>query len=225
MGIRRLVRSPVVVWLAVIVLAAATGLTVTRLMAQAEAASARYGTLRSAVVAVRPAEIGAVLAPADVSVRQVPAAFLPEGSVSAVDDVVGRTVVVPVVPGQPVLRRFLAPEGLQGVAALLPPGTRGVAVPTGPPGTPLQRGDVVDVLATFDPSVAGTGSPTFPVAAGALVIDVGEESATVAVTPEQSTRVAFALTQGVITLAVSADRSPARPAPRPPPPPGTPRRG
>ncbi|HEX7276722.1 MAG TPA: hypothetical protein VF244_05050, partial [Acidimicrobiales bacterium] len=88
-------------------------------------------------------------------------------------------------------------------------------------------GDTVDVLATFDPAGAAEGvAPTFPVAVAALVVDVGDESAAVAVTPDEAARVAFALASGVVTLAlaspaaVSESSSPAGPAPPAPPPPG-----
>jgi hypothetical protein len=74
------------------------------------------------------------------------------------------------------------------VAALLPPGTRAVAVPTGEASAPVRRGDVVDVLASFDPSTTGSGEPTVAIAAGALVVDVGDGVVTVAVLPEEASR-------------------------------------
>ena len=99
----------------------------------------------------------------------------------------------------------LAPDGRRGLAALLPPGSRAVAVPNGRPGLALVRGDQVDVLATFDPAGVSDGAPpTFPVALGALVVDVGDESASVAVSPDEAARVAFALASGVVTLALAA---------------------
>jgi Flp pilus assembly protein CpaB len=85
-----------------------------------------------------------------------------------------------------------------------------VAVPNGRPGLALVRGDEVDVLATFDPAGAAEGAPpTFPVAVAALVVDVGDESAAVAVTPDEAARVAFALASGVVTLALASPVTPA----------------
>jgi Flp pilus assembly protein CpaB len=224
--VRRLVRSPVVFWVAVAALAVVTGSTVARLVGEANAAAARYGTTRSAAIATRAVGIGARLEAGDVEIRTVPVAFLPEGTLGSSGEVAGRTVLVPLVPGQAVLRTHVAPTGLQGVAALLPPGTRGVSVPVGPAeAAPVQLGDTVDVLATFDPSLAGEGDPTFPVATSARVVAVGEEAVTVAVTPDEAARVAYALAQGVVTLVVSADPSPARPAPQAPAPPDRPRTG
>lgn len=203
MGLRRLTRSPVAFWLAVAALALVTGLTVTRAVETGRAAAARYGSLRTAVVATRPVEIGAVLGADDVAEREVPLAFLPEGWTPTASDAVGRTVLVPLARGQPVLRSQLAPEGLQGVAALLPPGTRAIAVPTGASSPPLRRGDRVDVLATFDRGQSGNEAPTFPVARSAPVVDVAEASITVAVTPEEAARVAFALAHGIVNLVVA----------------------
>src|SRR5437870_1135925 len=82
--------------------------------------------------------------------------------------------------------------------------------------------------------VADGAAPTFPVALGALVVDVGDESAAVAVTPDEAARVAFALTSGAVTLALaspadddpgndaglSGSSSPPAPAPPDPPSPG-----
>ena len=205
MRLRRLSRSPLLFWAAVAVLALLTASVVGRLVGRAQAEAARYGSLRTAAVATRAVEVGAVLDAGDVALRRVPAAFLPEGWVGSPEEVLGRTVVAAVFPGQALVRAQLAPEGMRGIGAALPPGGRAVGVPTGPAGPPLEKGDVVDVLATFDPEAAGGGDPTFPVASAALVVDVGEESATVAVTAEEANRVAFAVAHGMVTLAVTAD--------------------
>lgn len=220
MRLRRLSRSPLVYWVAVIALACFTGSTVARSVGRAQAQAARYGHLRPVVTAAHPVDVGSVLRAADVVVRIMPAAFLPDGSLGATSAVVGRTVVVPLFRGAPVLASNLAPDGLQGLAALLPPDTRAVAVPTGTASIPLRRGDRVDVLATFDPPAPGE-DPTFPVAEDALVVDVGPEAASLAVGPDEATRVAYAVASGTVALALSAGTTPARPAPQPQPAPGT----
>ncbi|MDQ6909949.1 MAG: Flp pilus assembly protein CpaB [Actinomycetota bacterium] len=203
MRLRRFIRSPIAFWIGVAVLALVTWSVVSGIVGRAEVQAARFGSLRDAVVATRPVAFGAVVTAGDVGVRRVPAAFLPEQGVGSLADTVGRTAVAPLFAGQAVVRGQLAPEGLQGLAALLPAGTRAVAVPTGAATAPLRRGDVVDVLATFDSSGDSSGrEPTFPVATDAVVVDVGPDAATVAVVPEQAKRVAFAVTQGKVTLAV-----------------------
>lgn len=224
MRLRRLARSPLAYWAAVVALAAFTAFTVAGQLDRAGDQAARYGHLRPVVVATRVVEVGSVVRPTDVVVRAMPAAFLPEGAVATTSSVVGRTVVVPLFRGSAVVAAHLAPDGLEGVAALLPAGARAVAVPTGPASVALRRGDRVDVLATFDPPPAGE-EPTFPVAESAPVVDVGPEAVTVAVRPDEARRVAYAVAAGVVTLALTAEVTPAAPAPLRPPAPGTPQRG
>jgi Flp pilus assembly protein CpaB len=209
--LRRLSRSPLAYWAVVVVLACLTASVVAHLVGEAGAQAARYGRLRPVVTATHAVEMGAVLRTGDVSLRSMPAAFLPEGSLSSTSLAVGRTVVVPLFRGGAVVAANLAPDGLQGLAALLPADTRAVAVPTGTASVPLRRGDRVDVLATFDPPPAGQ-EPTFPVAEAALVVDVGPEAASVAVGPEEAKRVAFAVASGTVTLTVTPAVKPGSPA-------------
>ncbi len=221
MRLRRLVRSPFAYWAAVVALAAFTASTIAGQLDRAGAHEARYGRLQPVVTAARPVEVGTVLRSADVVVRSMPAAFLPEGALGATGEVVGRTVVVPLFRGTPVVAGQLAPDGLEGLAALLPAGGRAVAVPTGPASVALRRGDWVDVLVTFDPPPAGE-DPTFPVAEAALVVDVGPEAVAVAVGAAEALRVAYAVAAGVVTLVLTAKETPAAPARPTPQPPGTP---
>lgn len=225
MRVGRITRSPLFFWLAVAALASITGMTAARLVHKARVYAALYGTEVTVVVATRDLEPGSVVKRGDVADRPMPAGLVPPRRIDDLAAALGRTVVVTVFDGSPVLRRNLAPEGLQGVAALLPEGARAVAVPTGAATPPLQKGDHVDVLVSFDPADAGQGEPTFPVATGALVLDVSPEAATVAVGPEEAKAVAFAVGRGTVTLAVttpgavSESSTAPEPAPRFPLPP------
>jgi hypothetical protein len=68
----------------------------------------------------------------------------------------------------------------------------------------LRKGDVVDLLATFDPSTTGTTSDsTLAIALDAPVVDVGTDAATVAVTPAEARAVALALSRGAVTVALT----------------------
>ena len=221
----RVLRSPLAYWAFVGALALFTGMVVAKSVRTTGSLAAHYGPLRPVVVATHRLDPGAEVGPGDVVVRQVPGSLAPADSMTSADTAVGRTVVVPLFAGLPVMEGHLAASGLRGVAALLPPGTRAVAVPNGGAPLPLVAGDHVDVLATFDPagSPAAGADPTFPVARGALVVDVGDDSATVAVGPHEAARVAFAVTTGVVTLALAAPISESRlpegaAPPRPPPP-------
>lgn len=200
----RLFRSPFAFWLAVAGLALVTALFVTGAVGRADALAAQYGPLRPVVVAARPVERGTQLGGGDLAVRRLPARFRVDGSFAAPGQVEGRTAVVPLVAGEPVLRAHLAPDGLAGVTALLPPGTRAVAVPTGSASPPLKKGDVVDLLATFDASATGaTGDSTLAIALDAAVVDVGTDAATVAVTPAEARAVALAMSRGAVTVALT----------------------
>lgn len=196
----RLRRRPWLFWSIAVGLAVVTGLTVARLVAEASARAERLGGLREVPVAARAVDAGQVLSPLDVAVRRLPAAVLPSGPVAR--SPVDHAVVVPLAAGEVLLEAKLAPWGVQGVAALVPPGRRALAVPAAKGGLSLQRGQRVDVLATFD-TTEGKTEPTFPVATGALVVDVGEEAVTVAVGPDEAPRVAFAVARGTVTLALT----------------------
>jgi len=199
-------------WAVVALLALLTATVVGRTMGRARAEAARWGSVRSVAVATENVAAGTVVRGGDVALRSMPAAFLPEGVVSSIDDVIGHTTLLPLVRGQAVVRGDLAPWGLKGLAALLPSGSRAVGVPTGSASPPLHNGDVVDVLATFDPQTAGT-EPTFAVAQAALVVDVGSESATVAVSPAEANKIAYAVTHGSVSLAVTTGPAGAPAAP------------
>lgn len=197
-------RRPSLFWLAALGLAAVTGLTAARLLADAQAGAARWGDVRPTLVATTDLAPGAVLQPGDTELQRLPAALVPAAGIDLPAD--GQTVAAPIYRGEPVVAERLAPAGLSPVAAALPPGSRGIAVPAGGPALPLAVGDLVDVLVTFDPDTVGDGEPTFPVARSAAVVNVGEEAVTLAVTEQEAARVAFALTAGVLTLTLGAGR-------------------
>lgn len=203
MRLRVLSRSPLTYWVAVGGLAMLTTVAISGLLGRARTEAARYGSPRSVVVATRDVAVGAEVEAGDVEVRSLPSELVPAGAVGDVGQARGRVVVVPVFEGQAVVRQQLAPWGVRGAAALLPPGKRGISVAAGPAATKLSKGDTVDVLATFDPATAPGKDPTFPVAVGATVIDVGGEAATIAVAPEEAERVAFATAHGAVTVVLS----------------------
>lgn len=189
-------RRPLVYWCTTVLAAAAAALLVGGLTARAEAAAARYGGLRPVVVVDSPVDTGESVDTGDVRVEQVPRAFVPEGALSSVPD--GRTALGPLYPGEVLLAERLAPDGVHGVAALLPDGTRAMAVPAGPAALRIRTGDVVDVLAT---APDGTSEV---VADAATVVDAGDATTTVAVRVSDAPAVATALTQATVTLALAA---------------------
>lgn len=199
LGLR--LRRPAPFWLATVGLALVTALTVTGLVGSAQAEVALHGDLRPVLVARHDLTAGDVLGVEDAEVRRWPAAFVAEGALG--EPAGGQVVASPVHAGEAVLAARLAPAGTSAVAALLPPGARGVAIPAAPGGLPLSVGDVVDVLATLETGDESSSDPTFPVARAAGVIDVGEEAVTLAVSAREAPRVAYALTAGAVTLALT----------------------
>ena len=203
----RLRRSPLPFWLLALALSLITGLSVGRLVDEASRRAARLGGLVDVPVTVRSIDAGRILRAGDVAVRRLPAAVVPRGRLAR--SPAGRMTAVPLAAGEVLLAAKLTPDGLAGVAALVPSGHRALAVPVEPGGLALRQGHRVDVLATFEVAAGESpegeaGPPTFPVAAGALVVDVAEQAVTVAVTPAEAARVAFALARGTVTLALTA---------------------
>jgi hypothetical protein len=212
---RRALARPAVRRLVVGVVALATGLTVVSLVRSAEAARLRWGDTRLVAVATDDLSIGDPLGAGAAEVRRLPSALVPSGALSAPP--VGALVRQPIAAGEALVAERLAPDGLTGAAALVPPGSRAVAVPLAPvPAPPLAVGDLVDLLAVVSPASGGGvgivdggaeggrgAEPAFPLVETAPVVDVGDETVSVAVAEADAPRVAYALAQGavVVTLA------------------------
>jgi Flp pilus assembly protein CpaB len=197
----RLRRRPVPYWVTASAVAVGTAALVGHIAAGAAEARDRWGTLRPAVVVIHDVGAGE---PVDAEVRMLPRALVPR---SALTSVPARAIALTgLEAGETLLATRLAGTRGSAVAARLPRGTRGVAVPVGS-GLPLTVGDHVDVLATFDEASASDGAPTFIVAKGALVVHVGHDAVTVAVTERAAPRVAYALAAGAVELVLNGTSS------------------
>jgi hypothetical protein len=197
-GRSRLSRSPLLFWLAVAGLAMATAMVVGGAIGEARSLAGRYGPLVPVVVAAAEVGPGSEVAAGELSVQMVPSTFVPPGAFAAPLEVEGRTTATPLLAGQVVLAGHLAPGGLSGVAALLPEGTRAVTVPAGgATSPPLERGDMVDLLATLD------RQPALAIVLDAPVVDVADGAVTVAVRPEEARSVAYALANGSVTVTLT----------------------
>ncbi|WP_128891678.1 Flp pilus assembly protein CpaB [Erythrobacter sp. HKB08] len=105
-------------------------------------------------VATQPLEFGAPLTPENVRLQNFPAASVPEGAFTNLEQLLNgsRVALRPIVPNEPILASKVS--GLDGRAVLsanLPEGMRAVSIPvgavTGVSGF-VRPGDVVDVLLT-----------------------------------------------------------------------------
>jgi Flp pilus assembly protein CpaB len=126
---------------------------------------------------------------------------------------VGAVVRHPILAGEPVAPARLAPDGLTGAAALVPAGERALAVPVGPAGVPpVAVGDLVDVVTVMPGDATapaegasgdGSGDPAFTLVERAAVVDVAEQAVTIAVPDRDAPRVAWAVANGAVVLALA----------------------
>jgi Flp pilus assembly protein CpaB len=181
--------------------ALAAGAVTTTVASRAERAQAAWGDTAAVLVARHDLAPGQPVEPGDIEVVPRPVATVPRTALRALPD--GAVTRTPVFAGEILVRGRLAPTGLRGVAAAVPPGTRAVAIPRDPAtAPPLRVGDRVDVLVALPPEAAGSGPPGFAIATDALVVAVEEAAVTVAVERVAAPRVAVALGQGAVTLSL-----------------------
>ena len=193
-------RRPLPYWFLAGAVALATALLVARLVGDAAAERARWGSLRPAVVLRHHVDAGEPITSDDAQVRLLPAGVVPGDVLRHVP--VDAVAAVELGAGELLVPRRLLGHGPSEVAARLPRGTRAIAVP-GAGALPLDIGDHVDVLATFDPETSPGDVPTFTVARDAVVVHVGHDAVTVAVSRASAPKVAYALAAGAVTLVLS----------------------
>lgn len=189
-------RSAAPYWIAVGLLALATGGFVTRLVGRATAAERRWGATQSVIVAVRALPAGRSI-PLDATRREDrPAAFVPDGALRRLPP--ANPLIAPVARGAVLTASDLAShtsDRLSGQVAM--------ALPVGEASLALHAGQRVDVFVTFDPSLAPPGAPaTSRVATRALVLRADKAVVTVVVEPSEAPDLATALAQGTVTLAL-----------------------
>lgn len=184
-------------------LALFVGLTVHRTTTSAVDRAAALGDTVEVIVVQRSRGAGATLGGDDVTREPRPRAHVPDGAVtgSKIVSVTGRALRSAVAAGEVLVTDRLAGEGRTGPAALVPRGWRAMAIPFIETPVPAAPGDLVDVIASFDPSLV-EGDPSVVVAERAVVVDVDDDAITVAVTRSRATHVAFALANGIVTLAL-----------------------
>lgn len=207
---RRVLVRPMARRLVALSVAVLTGLTVTSLLRATEAERDRWGERRSVAVALRDLQPGDVLDGGAAQLQELPDVAVPAAALSDVP--VGAIVRQPIASGEPLVAERLAPDGLDGVAALVPVGHRAVSIPLGPAGAPPVRlGDHVDLLAVVPAAgpafpehpAEGEPAPAVPLVEGALVVDVTEQAVSVAIRQAQAPTVAYAVTNGIVLVALA----------------------
>lgn len=173
---------------------------------------------RPVVVAAVQLEIGDVLGPENLMVKDWPADLAPSHSYSSVDMLRDRVLKTPLTPGEPVLPSKLAPEGsIGGFSSLIPPGMRAMTVPvnvvSGVGGFILPK-TRVDVLVTASPSISKEEATAKILLQNVEVMAIDQtvekddtspmavKSVTLLVTPEQAGKLALAMNEGTLQLAL-----------------------
>jgi Flp pilus assembly protein CpaB len=182
-----LATRPLAYWSLVAVVAAGTGLVVERVTTAAADARRQWGESRPTLVATRALAVGDALDAATAEVRAIPVGVRPDTALDALPPGAG-VVAAPIARGEVVTAARLGRGDRSALAALLPDGTRGVAVPVPEGAVPLAAGDSVDVVA---PDRVVTAS---------RVVRVGAGAAVVAVPTSDAAAVARAVNDGQVSL-------------------------
>ena len=194
-------RDPRLWWLLMLSVALGAGWLAAGIVEGADRTRLAWGTSEGVLIARHDLAPGDPIESSDVELAARPTALMPTSALRDLPE--GAVVRATVLAGEVLVAERLAPTGLSGVAALVPVGMRAVAIPT-EPGTapPVTVGDRVDILVALPPESAGGGPPGFAVATGAVVVSVNDVAVTVAVPRDAAPRVAVALGQGAVTLAL-----------------------
>lgn len=171
------------------------------------------------VVAALPVSVGAKLTEADLRIATWPKAVPIQGSFQKIADAVGRGVLVPMVPNEPVLDSKLAGSGEgAGLTSTIPDGMRAVSVKVndviGVAGFVLP-GSRVDIILSGSPTAEGKVEMSKVILENIQVLAAGQNVATddagkplnvqvvtLLVTPDQSQTLALAQVDGRIQLAL-----------------------
>ncbi len=178
-------------------LALVTGVLVAGMVQRAARAESRFGRPRPVLVATAALAPGERLDASHTEIRSLPAELVPATALASLPTG-GRTVTSAIAQGEPVLAQRISGAGRAGPAALMPPESRAVAVPTPVAGLPLKLGDHVDLLATG----SGPDGRSGVVARYGVVIATGHDSTTVAVGTSEAPAVAEALGGGNVVIAL-----------------------
>jgi pilus assembly protein CpaB len=203
--------------LVALVAAVGSALLLTRYM-DARTAAARVPTVKVVVAAVNLPP-GSEIRIENLNTVDWPASSKPEGTFEDPAALVGKVIAAPVAKNEPILpARIAGSDAGTGLAALLPPGMRAVAVRVddvvGVAGF-IHPGDSVDVITTLRPEAGQAQTTTKVILQKIKVLTVGQELdrhgkgsdkaiqatvATLMVDAEQSERLALAAAQGKILL-------------------------
>lgn len=184
------------------------------------AAARQPPPIETSPVVLMAAEVAgrALVAAGDVKLREMPVEFIPKGAVSRLGDAVGRMARVPLYPGEVLLASKLAPPGeTPGLVHGIPAGERAVTIQVNEiigVGGFIEPGHRVDIIATFDQELMEVDRSQL-LLQDILVLAVAQAtgarhgpvqevreytSVTLAVTPQDATRLVLADERGSLRL-------------------------
>jgi Flp pilus assembly protein CpaB len=205
-------RSPrsALLWAGAALVAVVTAITVIGSVSSLRHQDSAFGRLHSLVVARRDLPVGTRVSAGDLTARRLRGEAPEPDTITHASDAVGHTVRSPLLRGDALTARHLAPGRRSALSGIVPTGRRAVRLVI-EHGLRPAVGDVVDVLATFDPATLGDGGdPTVLIAPAVPVLAVDAAAAsgdtvgvTVLVTPHQASRLAFSASTGTLSLALA----------------------
>ena len=205
-------RSPrtAALWLAALIVAIATAVTVISSMSSLRHQDEAFGQIQTIIVARRDLPVGTRVAASDLANRHLRGEPPERDTITRPDGAVGRIVRAPMLRGDLLTARHLTVSRRGALSDVVPNGQRAVRLVI-EHGVRPSVGDVIDVLATFDPATLGDGGdPTVLIAPAVSVLAVDSVPAsgdtvgiTVLVTPRQTSRLAFSASTGTISIALA----------------------
>ena len=193
----RWLRRPLVYWTAVGLLLVTTVVGVARQSDRQRQLTETYGELRNVPVAATLIRPGEPLDAEAVRWEQRPAAGVPPGAVTDLTE--GALAAEAIYAGEVIHGERVAGSG-SGLSSRLTPGVAAVSVPTSYGVPPVQPGDRVDLLATFDSFADGAAPEASSVARNATVLESGEDAVTVAIQASEVSSTVSALIWGTVTV-------------------------
>jgi len=191
---------------------------------EAELATAeQVEEMQTIVVAARELTQGLTLSEDDIMVREIPVAFVPEGTFETLDLVIDRVPKERILPGEYIRDdRLASSEAGVGLNAIIPQGQRAVSINVTDGSAVsgfLNPGNYVDVLVTIRGDDRKEQTVTLLQAVRVLAVDsrLGgrsdnpevrgryKPSVTLAVTPEQALKLAYSNIEGDVVLTLRND--------------------
>lgn len=193
----RWLRRPLVYWSAVGLLLVITVIGIARQSDRRQQLAETYGSLREVPIAVELIRPGEPLDVGAVRREMRPAASVPPGAVADLAD--GAIAAAAIYPGEVIHAERVAGRG-GGLSSQLAPGTAAVSVPASYGVPPVRPGDRVTLIAVYDSLTADAAPEARPVARGATVVGLDEDSVTVAISEAEVEPTVSALIWGAVAI-------------------------